>query len=665
MSEGQLAKAKRHWESVVDTLPQLICLVDVHGRIERCNRTLEDWGLGNVHEVLGTELHQQLHPHCTDPGCYLRHHVDMARTASLATPMRSFRVYDEQLSRYLKIKISPIRIDGGLKGNERRLSLLVADDVTYRVGMDRRASASEEKLQLLVESVSDLIIQHTAEGVMRYVSASSKDLLGHDPVALVEANLFDMIHEADRSCVANEMRHVIKEEPVENNTFRIRTAKGEYLWVEARSHAIANSAGNGEIVSIMRDVTARRQEDEIAIEYSRKLEMEVEKKTRQLLMVIDMLKQQIDENERDRIELETIGRRYTSLVENTLTGIYLRQKNRIVYCNERFADIFGYAREDIAGMELCQLLVSGEDDADFSALGNDVDDMMSRANLVEGRRRDGGKIWLKMSRARLENEEGVFVIGNVIDVSEQMRIENELRRSEQALHQLSSLLIAAQENERKRIANELHDGIGQRLSAIKFSVEDVLRNDDDPEGSTQFPRLQDVVEKIRDTIEEVRRTSMDLRPSILDDLGLVATINWFCREFGTMFPQIEVIKSVNVEEKEIREELKVVIFRIIQEAFHNITKHAAAGRVEVSLRREEAALLLRIRDNGCGFVINADVLSGPSLGLKSMHERAELMGGRFDIQSACGEGTEITVCWPSLLLSQLDQTVLNGVGGDF
>ena len=665
MTSGSIKKAKRHWEAVVDTLPQLICLVDSGGNIVRCNRTFERWGLGDVHTVVGGDFHRQLHPACSDPGCYLKQHVDMARMASLGTPSRVFRVYDEELSRYLKIKLTSMHQSGSRLGEESKFSLFVAEDVTSRVGMDRKASASEEKLQLLVESVSDLIVQHSTEGNMHYVSLASKGMLGQEPYTLLGENLYDLVHQDDRSNVAAHMKRISLGESADSNTFRIKTRGGEYLWLEARTHSIVNASGKGELVSIMRDVTQRRREDEISLEYSRKLEQEVEKKTGQLTMVIDMLKQQIDENERDRLELEALGRRYTSLVENTLTGIYLRQQNRIVFCNDRFAEIFGYARDEIAGMELSQLLENGEDDSDLPAFDNDVNATMSRANVVEGRRRGGGRIWVKMSRARLENEEGVFVLGNLIDVTEQVRIQDELRRSEQALHQLSSLLIVAQENERKRIANELHDGIGQRLSAIKFSVENVVRSCEGTERTPQHERLQDVVEKIRDTIEEVRRTSMDLRPSILDDLGLMATINWYCREFGAMFPWIDVVKSVDVMEAEIRDELKVVVFRIMQEAFHNITKHAAAQRVEVSLKLENDALTMMVSDNGKGFVLSADVVNGPSLGLRSMRERAELMGGDFEIHSTCGEGTQITVSWPSSqVVSQLDQPMLDGVSGD-
>ncbi len=575
--------------------------------------------------------------------------------ARVATPANGLRVYDMQLSRYLRISLSSLHHAGAKLGGECRFSLFVAEDVTCRVGLDRKASASEEKLQLLVDSVSDLIVQHTAAGIMHYLSPASQVLLGCEPEALLGANLFDQIHAAERGRFSERMRHVQAGEFVENNTFRIRTAAGEWCWVEARTHVIVNAAGKGEYVSIIRDVSERRREDEIALEYSKKLEHEVARKTEQLTMVIDMLKQQIEENERDRLSLEALGRRYTSLVENTLTGIYLQQENRVVFCNERFAEIFGFPRDEIAGMELSCLLDTKERETEFPDLDRGTNVSMSKANVIEGRRSGGERIWMKMSQAMLETDEGEYVLGNVIDVSEQMRIQEELQRSEKETHQLSSLLITAQENERKRIANELHDGIGQRLSAIKFSVEDVLRSAEGTKEGRSLERLQDVVGKIRDTIEEVRRTSMDLRPSILDDLGLVATINWFCREFGSMFPEIEVDKTVDIEEAALRDELKVVVFRIMQEAFHNITKHASARRVEISLRLQDKALELCIQDNGCGFDMGLDVTSGPSLGLKSMRERAELMGGHFDIRSASGTGTQIHVRWPGYAaLLQLD-----------
>lgn len=656
MTEGLISRAKRQWEAVADTLPQLICLVDARGRIVRTNRTFERWGLGSVKDAAGGDFHQTLHPKCTDPHCYLRQQVDLARMASFATPASGLRVYDEYLSRYLKIHLSSINPSSEYPVAENRYSLFVAEDVSCRVGLDRKASASEEKLQLLVESVSDLIVQHSADGTLYYLSPSSEALLGQQPANLLGMNLFDLIHEDDRGFVAERISQIPADEWVECTTFRMSNGFGQWVWVEARTHVMTNAVDKGRLVSIVRDVSEQRRENEMALEYNKKLEEEVERKTGQLTMVVDMLKQQIEENERDRLSLEALGRRYTSLVENTLTGIYLQQENRVVFCNERFAEIFGYTRSEICGMELTQLLEQLDAPGPLPDVDDDVDAAtMSRANVVEGQRRDGTTIWVKMSQARLENEDGVFVLGNVIDVSEQVRIQEELRHSEQAMHQLSALLITAQENERKRIANELHDGIGQRLSAIKFSVEDVLRSAEATETSPAVERLHDVVGKIRDTIEEVRRTSMDLRPSILDDLGLVATINWFCREFGTMFPWIEITKEVMVEEKVLREEFKLVIFRIMQEAFHNITKHAQAQRVEISLRMQGERLALRISDNGRGFVLSEDVVNGPSLGLKSMRERAEQTGGRFEIQSRCGEGTQINVVWPEgVSILQLD-----------
>lgn len=356
-------------------------------------------------------------------------------------------------------------------------------------------------------------------------------------------------------------------------------------------------------------------------------------------VTVELLMKEIEAHQRDKAALAESERRYTTLVENTLTGIYLHDGERLVFCNERFARIFGFER---AAMEQVKI-------DEMFATHHAVETLLSgidKEEVVEGVRHDGGKLWLKVSRARLECEGRSMVLGNVIDISEQMLVSERLKSSERELHLLSARLIAAQETERKRIANELHDGLGQRLSAIKFAVENVYRSIDVEIEPEQARRLAQVVETIRDSIEEVRRVSMDLRPSILDDLGLIATIGWFCREFGLLFPHIDVHRNILATEEEIADEIKVVIFRIIQEAFHNITKHAAADRIDLDLLIHNSALRLMIRDNGRGIASPEISLHSPGLGLKSMRERAELTHGEFRVDSVAGRGTMISVRWP-------------------
>ena len=143
---------------------------------------------------------------------------------------------------------------------------------------------------------------------------------------------------------------------------------------------------------------------------------------------------------------------------------------------------------------------------------------------------------------------------------------------------------------------------------------------------------------------------MDLRPSILDDLGILATISWFCREFENVHPDIRVEKEVTVEEEEVPDNLKIIIYRILQEAFNNAAKHSRASRVLVRLGKEGKSIGLKISDNGTGFDMEEVRLKegmSKGLGLASMRERVELSGGHFNIETGAGRGTAILACWPA------------------
>jgi signal transduction histidine kinase len=143
---------------------------------------------------------------------------------------------------------------------------------------------------------------------------------------------------------------------------------------------------------------------------------------------------------------------------------------------------------------------------------------------------------------------------------------------------------------------------------------------------------------------------MDLRPSSLDDLGILATINWFCREFQKIYTDIRIEKKIDIEENEVSNPLKTVIFRVLQEAMNNIAKHSKADLVRLSLNKQDANMELTIEDNGQGFdfkdVLSADG-SGRGFGLASMRERTELSGGSFALESKRGEGTIIRASWPT------------------
>ena len=234
------------------------------------------------------------------------------------------------------------------------------------------------------------------------------------------------------------------------------------------------------------------------------------------------------------------------------------------------------------------------------------------------------------------------------EVDECQRIEIDLRKSETSLRQLSVELLNIQEQERKTVAGEIHDSIGSSLAAIKFKVDNALVEvaDKSPETTSTLKSLSPV---IQGAIDEARRIQMNLRPSVLDDLGLLATVRWFCRQFESTYSKIRISQGIRIEEHEVPDALKTVIFRVLQEGLNNVAKHSMANLIVLSLRKTDQAIKLSIRDNGQGFDISkAQSSSGTAhgFGLRSMRERTELSGGTFAIESTQAEGTTIRASWP-------------------
>jgi signal transduction histidine kinase len=224
-----------------------------------------------------------------------------------------------------------------------------------------------------------------------------------------------------------------------------------------------------------------------------------------------------------------------------------------------------------------------------------------------------------------------------------------LRRSEKQLHILSSKLMEAQENERKRLAHELHDSIGSSLTAVKLGLERELNRARAVNGEPDTALLEQLTSTVETAIKDVKRIYSNLRPLILDDLGVLPAIRSLIRQFSEVHPQIQFNQTFNVEEAEIAEPLKIVIYRVCQEALNNISKHSDATEVELSLVKNRKTVVLAVRDNGRGFDLKqlpSEKKSRPSLGLESMKERVELSGGSFTIVSNKKRGTTIKAVWP-------------------
>lgn len=292
-----------------------------------------------------------------------------------------------------------------------------------------------------------------------------------------------------------------------------------------------------------------------------------------------------------------------------------------------------------SGMEALEIVRSRSTDLPFILVSGTMGEETAIAALKAG----AGDCIMKSALRKL-----------VPSVQRELR-EAEVRRSKRSadealyqanrrLHALSSRMLRIQENERRRLARELHDQIGQALTAIKINLQSLLRS----EGLGDSPHIQDGIQIVDATIAQVRDLSLALRPPQLDDLGLTAALRWHldrqARASGVQFRFDADPLADNLDA-----DLQAACFRVVQEAVNNALRHAKPGEIRVLLRAEGEELSLIVGDNGAGFDAGAArdaVASGKSLGLVSMEERASLAGGRMECRSAPGKGTEIRAWFP-------------------
>jgi signal transduction histidine kinase len=209
------------------------------------------------------------------------------------------------------------------------------------------------------------------------------------------------------------------------------------------------------------------------------------------------------------------------------------------------------------------------------------------------------------------------------------------------LKQLSARLVEAQENERRSISRELHDEVGQTLTGIRVELANVSRKIRGKDVDGLDMKVDEIKQMVDDLVGVVRNMALLLRPSMLDDLGLVPALQWQAREVskrGAVWVSVEA----EVFSEDLPEDHKTCVYRVVQEALHNCVQHAGARNVKVTVRQENDRLLLSIEDDGKGF----DVQRERGMGLLGIQERVSYLAGRFSVESAAGQGTLMRVMLP-------------------
>jgi PAS domain S-box-containing protein len=326
----------------------------------------------------------------------------------------------------------------------------------------------------------------------------------------------------------------------------------------------------------------------------------------------------------------------------------------ITYVNPTFEQTYGYAYHEAVG-ENPRILKSGEHPQEaYEQFWKAILAGNIYAGELINKTKDGRLITAEVSVSPIldETDEIIGFLAIQRDITDRKEAEAERERlfaeiseSQTRLKALSSKMVQVQEDERKHIARELHDEIGQVMTAVRIDLQRIQKSSLSADLSTQLQRSLDIVEEAQ---QKARSLSLDLRPAMLDDLGLAATLRWFLdRQSQSLGYQVSFDDSRMTDRPPT--EIENVCFRIIQEALTNVARYARASQVEVELAREANQLHITVRDNGSGFDVEQafeNAKLGESLGLLSMQERASLVGGSLAIESEPEKGTTIRAVFP-------------------
>lgn len=364
---------------------------------------------------------------------------------------------------------------------------------------------------------------------------------------------------------------------------------------------------------------------------------------------MDMTRQAASE----RVEAEALVVRSEARLRGILDSamdaiITVDEAQHVVLFNPAAETMFGWPRDEALGAPLGSFIpdrfraAHAADVRRFGATGT-ASRRMGAQRIVMGLRRSGEEFPIDASISQLEDASGKSYTVILRDVSERVRVEAALRRSKEELRELGAAAHAAREQEKSRIARELHDELAQSLTALQMDVAWLKQRVPDGQAATatRLARMEALLEQ---TVAATRRIAADMRPLMLDDLGLVPAVEWLAESFSER-NGIPCELTVNRTELDLPSAHATAIFRIIQESLANVAKHARASRVKVAIEHSGSELTLRIRDNGSGFSPQ-DPRKPNSYGLLGLRERASLLGGEASITSVPGQGTQVEIRLP-------------------
>lgn len=577
----------------------------------------------------------------TEPLSWLEvvHPDDLADMKSLVESHRSrtapyqkeFRImHPETGLRWIMEKGYPIFDEDG-----RTKSIAgTCSDITERKQNEAVIKENQRVMETLLGNLPGLVYrcENDRDWTMSFISQGCQILTGYSPETFLynkEMTFNDIILPEHQVPVWDTVQEALAEKRRYRLEYPILTKEGKIKWVADLACGVFDGDELLFIEGFIMDITEQRESEKL-----------------------------IRESEN----------RFRTLYDVSLDGVFLLKDSMIVDCNLKSQEMFKLSKSEIIGKHPAAMSPPRQQNDQDSYAHADTaiaEALLKGSNNFEWlHQRSDGEVFLSEIRLKLiQLADGPYLMALIRDISVQKKIELEredlnrqLRSSNQRLAMMSRKIMENQEQDRRRIARELHDEIGQLLTAMKINLQFLIKETDcEVRKDPICERLNELLELIDDTIKQIRAISLDLRPSMLDDLGLVPAIRWYMDQQAQRSGIHVSVEEIDMPDR-IDSTIENACYRVMQEAVNNVLKHAQATQVHVLIQTMANGLHLIVRDDGKGFDAEAarqKAIQGRSFGILGMQERIELIGGSFTIQSEPGKGSEVKAVFP-LTMSESD-----------
>jgi PAS domain S-box-containing protein len=497
-------------------------------------------------------------------------------------------------------------------------ALATALDITERKQAEEQNRQLKEYLQMQFDRMPIAMIIWDAQFRVRSWNPAAEKIFGFTEAETLGKHANDLIvPEHERTHVENIFGRLLQGDMTAYSVGENLTKDGRLIFVDWINTPIKQADGTViNVLSMAQDITKRKQAEENLTRAKDELEIKVRERT---------------------AELSESEEKYRSVVDNASELIVVYQEG-IKFINDMGLKMIGYSRQELLSRPFIDFIHPADkammaERSKRRASGETVPNSYEFRIIHE----DGSTRWLSVNAVFIQWQGKLATLGLMSDITSRKNMEEELKNYAQKITQV-------QEEERKRIAYELHDDTAQYLAIVKLEIDSIIQS-----GKIKSPEILEKLKYLEKdagrAVDDVRRYSHELRPGVLEHLGLVAALDQIIEDIGKL-KQLRVELTVEGEERPLSEDVKLGLFRIAQEALNNCRKHSKTLEAVVILRFREKRLEMVIRDDGIGFDIQEargrTGLRG-SLGLMSMQERAKLIGANLKMESQPGKGTTVSL----------------------